>query len=249
MSLTLENLGFSLFPEETRDGSTLFSFESPFRMLNGAPFDVFAERIGEIFHIFDDGLTMHEIVSSGVDMSGHYKWAALRRIASSRNVNLSRSGVFEIYARFDRVEEAVANYLRVMFAIDDWVKEQTSRIREETSLVEQTKKLFRRWWPAKELIEKPTIVGISGMQLEFDFMIDGRYVDAIAPTANASAGFLRKVLAIPADDRRNIETIAVIDDRTAREAANREKNILSGYSNVIMISRLARNAAEGNLAA
>lgn len=93
MSISIENLGFGLYSEETRDGSELFALGSPFRMLNGAPFDVFVEKVGTSFHIFDDGLTMHEIVSCGIDMSSHHKWAALRKIASMRNVNLSRSGV------------------------------------------------------------------------------------------------------------------------------------------------------------
>ena len=249
MSISIEDLGFGLYPEETRDGSRLFSLESPFRLFNGAPFDVFVERNGDSFHIFDDGLTMHEIVSCGVDMSNHFRWAALRKIAEMRNVSLSRSGVFEVYTSFEKAETAVANYLRVMFAVDDWLMGISVDTRARNGLVEESKELFKRWRPEKELVDKPRIAGISGMQLEFDFKFDDSYVDAITPTANASAGFLRKVLAIPESARKSVKTLAVIDDRISKEAANREKNILAGHTNIIMISKLAANAMRSDLIA
>lgn len=244
MSIAIENLGFGLFPEETRDGSELFALESPFRMLNGAPFDVFVEKIGNSFHIFDDGLTMHEIVSCGIDMSNHFKWSALRKIANARNVNLSHSGVFEVYTSFENAETAVANYLRVMFSIDDWLMENSSVAVAERSLVEESKKLFQKWWPSKKILDRPKIFGISGMQLVFDFLVNDRYVDAITPSPAASAGFLRKLCAIPASARESINTIAVIDDRAAEEAAKREMNILAEHSEVIMLTRLERNAVQ-----
>lgn len=249
MSISIENLGFGLYPEETRDDSELFALSSPFRMLNGSPFDVFVEKVGTSFHIFDDGLTMHEIVSCGINMSSHHRWAALRKIASMRNVNLSRSGVFEVYTSFTNAETAVANYLRTMFAIDDWLTEHAFESRAKKNLVEESKKLFKRWWPTKELVDRPKIAGISGMQLEFDFKIDDKYVDAITPTANASAGFLRKVLAIPENIRNSVQTIAVIDDRLSKEAANREKNILTSHANIILISNLEKNAMQSDLIA
>lgn len=249
MTLSFEKLGFGLYPEETRDGSELFALASPFRMLNGAPFDVFVEKVGNLFHIFDDGLTMHEIVSCGIDMSNHYRWSALRKIASSRNVNLSRSGVFEAYTSFEKAEIAVENYLRVMFSIDDWLRETSTSIQAANSLVEESKKLFHRWWPSKEIVDKPKIHGVSGMQLEFDFMIDDKYVDAIPPSANASAGFLRKLFAIPTTTRASINTIVVIDDRISKEAANREKIIVAEHSNVIMLSRLEKSSAQCELIA
>lgn len=242
MTFSLEKLGFNLYPEEARDGSELFALASPFRMLNGAPFDVFVEKVGNSFHIFDDGLTMHEIVSCGIDMSNRFRWSAIRKIANLRNVNLSRSGVFEVYTSFDKAESAVANYLRTMFAIDDWLRENSASMREANGLIEESKNLFHKWWPSKEIIDKPKVPGVSGMQLEFDFMIDNKYVDAIPPSANASAGVLRKLFAIPPETRESISTIIVIDDRELKEAANREKLIISGHSTVLPMSRLEKNS-------
>ena len=56
------------------------------------------------------------------------------------------------------------------------------------------------------------------------------------PKALSGVGILRKVLAIPSNVRETINTIADSDDRVLKEAACREKNILSRHSHVIMIS-------------
>ncbi len=207
------------------------------------------EENGDNFHIFDDGLTMHEIVSRGVDMGSRHKWAALRKIANLRNVNLSRSGVFEVYTTVDRAQEAVSNYLRTMFSVDDWLRDQTTGARASVGVKEESKKLFKLWHPSEEFVDRPKISGKAGTQLEFDFRIGNNYVDAITPNAVASAGVLRKLLAISDRIRGDIDTTIVIDDRMESDAAHREGEIISVASNVIMFSSLARNAMRVDVAA
>lgn len=249
MSLSIERLGFGLSPEQTRDGFTLFSFDSPFRMLNGAPFDAFVEQIGDSFHIFDDGLTMHEIVSCGIDMSSPHKWAALRRMVSVRNVSLSHSGVFELYTKMDNVERAVSNYLRAMFSVDEWLMEHAYRYKEEKSLVEETKTLFKLSFPNEKLIDRPKVSGIAGIQLEFDFRIGNRLVDAIKPNAAASAGTLRKLLALPTEMLDTIVPTVALDDRGFEAEAKQEKELLAKHSSVVLLSRLEANASKFDIRA
>lgn len=69
------------------------------------------------------------------------------------------------------------------------------------------------------------------------------------PKALSGVGILRKILAIPSNVRKTINTIAASDDRVLKEAACWEKNILSSHSHDIMIDHLAQNTATSEQAA
>lgn len=121
-TLTLDTLGFALAPEPTRSGSKLYCVETPFRFFNDAPFDVFIERTGWQIYVFDDGLTMHEIIIAGVDMADADNWSRLRAIVDEYHVSLSPTGVFEIFSADP--EAAVGNFLRALIAVDDWLRKR-----------------------------------------------------------------------------------------------------------------------------
>lgn len=243
MTLSLDTLGFSLYPEKTWDGSKILALEVPFTLLNGAPFDVFVEQISDKIHVFDDGLTMHEIVACGVDMRSRFKWEALRRIVGRWDVNLSHGGVFETYAPLENAEGAIGNYLRAMFCVDDWLEKNAQTSRPLISLVEETKNLFKRWHPDAPIFDNPTIEGISGTQLEFDFRIGDTYVDVITPTPAASASYIRKACSLPRPTPDNkIKILSVIDDRQSPDAAHKESCIISAVSDVMPMTKLRSNA-------
>ncbi len=245
MTLSLETLGFGLHPEATRDNSPLFAIESPFRLLNESPFDVFVEQTGDKLHIFDDGLTMHEIVAAGVDMSNRHKWDSLRKLAGRRNVSLSHSGVFESYAPMESAEVAVSNYLRTMFSIDDWIAEQVVSRKSIDTLIEDAKGLFKKWWRTEEVIDKPKVCAVYGEFIEFDFAINDTYIDVISPTKTSSASTIRKLVAAPEVKK----TLVVIDDRVDPKTADREKAVISMVSSAILFTRLEENATSSNRAA
>lgn len=65
MNDSLALLGFQLYPVETRDGSKLFRLDTPFLLDNEFPFDIFVEwKDGEL-HLFDEGMTWHNIGAMG----------------------------------------------------------------------------------------------------------------------------------------------------------------------------------------
>lgn len=240
MTLSLEALGFGLRHVETRDNSRVFSLESPFRLLTESPFDVFVEHVGDKFHIFDDGLTLHEILVAGVDMSSRYKWESLRKIVGNWGVSFSRTGVFESYSSINRIEETTSNYLRAMISVDDWIAEQALNRKSIDTLIEDSKNFLKRWWQTEEIVNHPRISAVYGEQLEFDFKIKDTYVDVISPSKVSSASTVRKLLAIPRDSK----TFVVIDDRPDPKKAEQEKYVVSRLSDTIFFTKLAQNATE-----
>ena len=65
MDNLLALLGFQLYPVETRDGSKLMQLDTPFLLDNEFTFDIFVEwKDGEL-HLFDEGMTWHNIGAKG----------------------------------------------------------------------------------------------------------------------------------------------------------------------------------------
>lgn len=242
MTLSLEELGFGLRRIETRDGSLVFALDTPFMFITNASIDVFVEQIGDKFHIFDDGMTLHEVLTSGVDMSSRYKWDSLRKIVGEWDVNFSHSGTFERYSSADKARETTADFLRAMFSIDDWIFEQVVHRKPVDTLVEESKMLFKRWWRTNEIVNHPKVSSDYGEQLEFDFKVKDTYVDVISPHKVSSASTIRKLLATPSGS----ETLVVIDDRYDAKKAEQETCLVSRVSDTIYFSRLKKNASEFN---
>lgn len=243
MTLSLETLGFELRRAPTRDNSIVFTLETPFCWVTESPYDVFVEQINDKFHVFDDGLSMHEILVAGVDMESRYKWDSLRRIVSGWNVNFNHTGGFESFSSMDKARETISNYLRAMNSVDEWILDQVLNRKPVDTLVEDSKELLKRWWQTAEVVNHPKIGAIYGEQLEFDFKIKDTYVDVISPTKSAST--IRKLVATPKENK----TLVVIDDRTDLKTAEREKTVISMVSNAIMYTRLEQNASAFSRAA
>lgn len=132
MAFSLRKFGFNVRREKTRDGSLLFSLETPFCWVTGEKYAVFIEQVDDKFHIFDDGLSLFEILVAGVDMSTRFKTYSLRKVVAEWDVNFSNTGIFESYSPMNEAEETVSNYLRAMHSVDDWIWRQINRRRRNT---------------------------------------------------------------------------------------------------------------------
>lgn len=118
--MTLESLGFGLSPVETRDGSEVWQIETPFRLANEFPFDIFVEQIGNVFHVFDDGLTRHDLRALGIDLSDGERVESLRRVIQKYGVAFNKDFSFEAFGDIEHAGEILSKYLSAMVQLDFW---------------------------------------------------------------------------------------------------------------------------------
>jgi hypothetical protein len=85
--------------------------------------------------------------------------------------------------------------------------------------------------------------GVSGHVYKMDLEFDGRAVLAIGTHPAAVSAAAKKLLDIgAATSNANIDILVVIDDRQDAELAKREGLVLESVANVLMMTRLERNA-------
>lgn len=241
MMLSLNNLGFSLHPVETRDGTDVFRLETGFKLADEFPFDIFVEETKSRFHIFDEGLTIHSMLVLSFSLLKNNRRKSIASTVGERGVMLTPSGSFEMYGPKEKAAELVVNYISAMLDLDRWVIKTLSYTPTKTNLIESAKVLFQKWKPQSVIVSNPKVEGFGGTQLEFDFSVDGDFIDILSPVANSASNFMYKSAVFRMAENEG-RTLGLLDDRENREAARTEATILSTSCPVLLFSALERNA-------
>ena len=118
---TLENLGFSLVQVPTRDRSIAYRIDTPFKITEGAPLEIYAQLLEGQVRFFDDGLNLHTLLSLGVCFNDDHKWKSLQNIFSERGIQLHPSGSIETYTTFENATTAFSNLLRSLLKLESWI--------------------------------------------------------------------------------------------------------------------------------
>ena len=105
------------------------------------------------------------------------------------------------------------------------------------------------WKPSAILIEEPEYIGISGHVYKFDFDFDGSAVIAISPHHNAVSSAIKKLLDVKSvSEYSDLKTLVIIDDRYDDEMAKRESLVIDALANVMLMTKLAKQAGASSRA-
>ncbi len=110
MNDSLALLGFQLYPVETRDGSKLMRLDTPFLLDNEFPFDIFVEwKDGEL-HLFDEGMTWHNIGAMGFRQDEE-NFKRYRDFMQENGVTVGADAVMSLSGMQTEAPDLVARFL------------------------------------------------------------------------------------------------------------------------------------------
>lgn len=117
MDNLLALLGFQLYPVETRDGSKLMQLDTPFLLDNEFTFDIFVEwKDGEL-HLFDEGMTWHNIGAMGFRLNEE-NFKRYRDFMQENGVTVGDDAVLSLSGLQTEAQDLVARYLTACVMLD-----------------------------------------------------------------------------------------------------------------------------------
>lgn len=243
MTISLDSLGFSLYPVKTRDGSRIFRLETAFKLVGEFPFDIFVEETPVGIHIFDEGLTFHNLLSLGLDLNAPGRLRSLRAVVGRyAPVTFTEQGMIEAFGDAQHTADLVVRYISAMIELDQWVFAVFAKQRSEANRVEEAIFYFRRWRPHAKISSAPKVPSLSGKLVQFDFSVDNQFVDILSDSGSSSAAFLRKVAETRIAGAEKVNTLGVVDDSQNQQRAKIEVEIVSSLSPSMLYSQLKTNA-------
>lgn len=116
---SLDQLGFNLFPVETVDGTEVFRLQTGFRLADKYPFDIFVEDTARGFHVWDEGLTYHNLLSINPSIVKGSRFNRIQEVVSVYDVSFTELGMFE---EIRQPTLFVISFLRWLVLIDGfWI--------------------------------------------------------------------------------------------------------------------------------
>ena len=117
MNEQLALLGFQLYPVETRDGSKLMQLDTPFLLDNEFTFDIFVEwKDGEL-HLFDEGMTWHNIGAMGFRLNEE-NFNRYRDFMQQNGVTVGDDSVLSLSGLQTDAQDVVARFLTACVLLD-----------------------------------------------------------------------------------------------------------------------------------
>jgi Domain of unknown function DUF1828 len=220
---------------------------TPFSFADGDGIDVFAQARGPQVHFFDDGFTLMHLHSVGIHLGSDKKrWKPLRTIAEVNGISLSDDGVFETLCPTSNASHGFACLVSTILGVASWEREQMGVAQDSAWFVDEVAMYLKAWKPGALIIDRPTVQGISGRSLKFNFQIANQYIDAIQPNGHSTGSELRKIVDLSSiSSNLENEVLVVVDDRTSPKAAKQEISIIGRVAKAWPMTALI-SASGGN---
>lgn len=239
--LNLNSFGFDMYKVPTRDGSSVYKIDTPFLLADEFSLYIFVEKIGKNIHIFDEGCTIFDLRSLGIDFDDG-RLNSFNRLLKSWNLGLDGTSI-ESFETIDRAPILFSRYIAAMMSLDTWLRNNLQVKASRENLVNQAKTYFRAWSRIDSIVDKPSVKGKYGKDISFDFAVDDIFVDSIFPEYNSTASFMHKVAL--AKITQPIKTMLVVDDTNEPIKAKKETEVASVVSSAMFLSTLKNNAVNG----
>lgn len=236
----LKDLGFGMRQVPTRDGSTVYQVDTPFKIAQDAPLEVYVQMLEGQIRFFDDGLNLHTLLSLGVCFEDEAKWRSLQNLFAGAETCLHPSGLIEMYAPRDRAEESFARFLLSLSQLEFWVANEAFKVkRSKKEFVARAALAFQGVFSEAQIEYSPKIQ-TSRREVSFDLRVDDKYVDV--PFVDSVWSHVRKVGGLRIE-RPETRTMAVINDvADASKKAAQERDVIGVFVPAMLLSSLEASA-------
>lgn len=146
---------------DTKTGWT--SMPTPFLGLYNDLIELFVKQEGDYICLSDDGQTIWNAETTGLDMKAPEQKHLLDLILSKYRVNLSKDGVLDLQVEKDKFEQGKYSMLMTMFAINDMTSQGSNIFQKNVRKLMMDKRI--------NAIPQMQIKGRSGIDFTFDYVV------------------------------------------------------------------------------
>lgn len=210
---------------------------TPFSYSDGSAIVLYAMDEGGRTLLTDNGDMLAHLVATGVKLGR--RLSTLRERVGRFGLTLTEQGDVRALLPAAHCAQGLASAISAMLSVAEWEREQLGLDDRTQHLADEAEILLREWKPGATLQRLPKIKGQSKREHEFDFLLDGEFIDVISPNHTATGATMRK-----AGDVKNSPYLAgreirvVIDDRQEPDRADVERQILGSLVKAMTLSKL-----------
>ncbi|MCF8186670.1 MAG: DUF1828 domain-containing protein [Sulfuritalea sp.] len=241
----LKSFGFECADIPDNDGNVMHAIFTPFKFFDGDEISLFAEKTGDVIRFFDAGDTLFHLAGSGIHFPDKRAIKPIERLISETGAALSDSGEISTIVSVIDAKDGFGKALSAILSICNWEAENVGYSSDITTLAGEVEMYLRQLKPKAEVIYDQKLIGVSGRNSAFNFLIDGEFIDVVSSSPQSTAAEVRKladIRGISANDDLTIKV--VIDDRQNAKRANQEAMIISRFADAILLSQLQSKASK-----
>lgn len=243
-----QNASFYCKQVTTMTGDAAVEIGTPFSHPDGTAIVLYAVETGNQVLISDNGDTMANLSSTGINISqGRIK--ALRNLVQPFGLTLSTAGDFRCLAHSGSGRQALANVINALLVIGEWHKDKCGIDDKTDDLITEAEMYLRAWRPREEVIRHATATGMSGRAHTFDLQMGNELIEIVPANSMSTGATMRKAADVrnqPANASLRIRVI--VDDRRNKERADDECRIMAALADAMTLSQLKRlSASAGDL--
>lgn len=235
----LKSFGFNCKDMPDSNGNLIHCINTPFQFFDGDGIYLYAEKTGDIIRFFDAGDTVFHMAGSGIHFKDKRSIKTIEKLVLEAGASLSISGEISSISPVDDAKSGFSQALSAILSVAEWESENVGYSNDVTTLAAEVEMYLRQLKPNAEIIYDQTLLGVSGRENAFNFLIDGELIDVVSSSPQSTASEVRKladVRGISSNDKLSIKVI--IDDRRDAKRAHQEALIISRFADAMLLSNL-----------
>lgn len=226
----------------TVHGADCLEIGTPFSLPDGSAINLYiTTQSAEHLIISDNGDTLLQLSSMGIDVWNGARLRGLREAISREKIALDSRGDFRMVARTGDAPIAFAQAITGLLAVSRWASEQLKFEPVERDLAAEAEPYIIARAPDAEFVRNPRAKGASRAEHVFDYRHGYDLIDVIAPTPQSTGGVMRKVGDVINGPFADPYTpLIIVDDRFEPMKAEKEIGILASLTRTQSFSSLTR---------
>lgn len=232
---------FDCRPVPTLDGKSCLEIGTPFSLPDGSAINLYLVEHGSHIRVSDNGDTLFQLHSMGLDVWQPQRFAALRAHAATLKLHLENSGELFTLAHADKAAAGFAVAMAGLIGISQWAAEKLGETAPSVDLATKLQPFIVARNPSAALQRNFPVQGASRVKHRFDFLHGVDLIDVIPANAISTGGVMRKVGDVingPFCD--GLDPLIIVDDSIDPDRASSEIGILSAITRAMPASALMR---------
>jgi hypothetical protein len=229
-------------PVSGLDGQSGLEIGTPFSLPGGAAINVYIMPAGSHLLLSDNGDTLFQLQSMGLDVWHSMRLRSLRDTAACHSLTISKEGDIRTLAQPEHAAFAFAQSITGIIAISLWAADQLSVEIKERDIVAEAEPFIIARDPAAHFKPRAKVRGASSSDHVFDYQHGSDLIDIVAPNPASTGGVMRKVGDVTNGPfAEHLSPLIIVDDRDEPARAQNEISIIASIARAQTFTSLMRS--------